>query len=126
MRLLLVPVGRSALTTVTFVLAHALYLKAIHGGKAKNDPVDASKLVMLLRGGKIPVAYVYPPDMTSRWRRSPISPDELDLCGCAVRISMHYRPDIAGFESVLGHTRVKTTNSNSFIPPSVGREQDRP
>jgi transposase len=48
---------------ITFVLAHALYLKAIHGAKAKNDAVDASKLVMLLRGGVIPVAYVYPPDM---------------------------------------------------------------
>lgn len=50
---------------ITFVLAHALYLKAIHGAKAKNDPVDAEKLVMLLRGGVIPVAYVYPPEMRS-------------------------------------------------------------
>jgi transposase len=48
---------------ITFVLAHALYLKAIHGAKAKNDPVDAAKLVMLLRGGVIPMAYVYPPEM---------------------------------------------------------------
>jgi transposase len=48
---------------ITFVLAHALYLKAIHGAKAKNDPVDADKLLVLLRAGAIPVAYVYPPDM---------------------------------------------------------------
>ncbi len=46
---------------ITFVLAHALYLKAIHGAKAKNDPVDAGKLLVLLRGGCIPMAYVYPP-----------------------------------------------------------------
>lgn len=48
---------------ITFVLAHALYLKAIHGAKAKNDPVDADKLLVLLRAGAIPVAYVYPPAM---------------------------------------------------------------
>jgi transposase len=48
---------------ITFVLAHALYLKAIHGAKAKNDPIDADKLLVLLRGGVIPVAYLYPPDM---------------------------------------------------------------
>ena len=45
------------------MLAHALYLKAIHGAKAKNDPLDADKLLMLLRGGVIPVAYLYPPEM---------------------------------------------------------------
>jgi len=48
---------------ITFVLAHALYLKAIHGGKAKNDRVDSEKLATLLRGGSIPQAYVYPPRM---------------------------------------------------------------
>jgi transposase len=48
---------------ITFILAHALYLKAIHGGKAKNDPLDADKLLVLLRAGAIPMAYVYPPAM---------------------------------------------------------------
>src|SRR5262249_55621174 len=45
---------------VPFVLGHALYRKAIHGGKAKNDPIDAEKIARLLRGGNLPVAYVYP------------------------------------------------------------------
>lgn len=48
---------------IKFVLAHALYLKAIHGAKTKNDRVDSEKLVALLRGGVIPQAYVYPPEM---------------------------------------------------------------
>lgn len=48
---------------ITFVLAHALYLKAIHGAKTKNDRVDSEKLMVLLRGGVIPQSYVYPPDM---------------------------------------------------------------
>ena len=50
---------------ITFVLGHALYMKAIHGGKAKNDKIDAHKIAVLLRGGMLPQAYVYPADMRS-------------------------------------------------------------
>ena len=50
---------------IPFVLGHALYLKAIHGGKAKNDKIDAHKIAVLLRGGMLPMAYVYPPEMRS-------------------------------------------------------------
>jgi transposase len=45
------------------ILGHALYMKAIHGGKAKNDKIDAHKIAVLLRGGMLPQAYVYPADM---------------------------------------------------------------
>jgi transposase len=48
---------------VPFVLGHALYMKAIHGGKAKNDKIDAHKIAVLLRGGMLPQAYVYPAEM---------------------------------------------------------------
>jgi transposase len=48
---------------IPFVLGHALYMKAIHGGKAKNDKIDAHKIAVLLRGGMIPQAYVYPAEM---------------------------------------------------------------
>ena len=48
---------------IPFVLGHALYMKAIHGGKAKNDRIDAHKIAVLLRGGAFPVAYVYPRGM---------------------------------------------------------------
>lgn len=50
---------------IPFVLGHALYMKAIHGGKAKNDKIDAHKIAVLLRGGMIPMAYVYPQPMRS-------------------------------------------------------------
>jgi Transposase and inactivated derivatives len=50
---------------IPFVLGHALYMKAIHGGKAKNDKIDAHKIAALLRGGIIPQAYVYPAEMRS-------------------------------------------------------------
>lgn len=48
---------------IPFVLGHALYMKAIHGGKAKNDKIDSEKIAMLLRGGMLPQAYVYPQAM---------------------------------------------------------------
>ena len=38
-------------------------MKAIHGGKAKNDKIDAQKIAVLLRGGMFPQAYVYPTAM---------------------------------------------------------------
>src|SRR5262245_1750899 len=44
---------------IPFVLGHALYMQAIHGGKAKNDTLDAQKIAVLLRGGMLPQAYVY-------------------------------------------------------------------
>jgi transposase len=50
---------------IPFVLGHALYMKAIHGGKAKNDKIDAHKIAVLLRGGMLPMAYVYPAGMRS-------------------------------------------------------------
>jgi transposase len=49
--------------SIPFVLGHALYMKAIHGGKSKNDRIDAAKIAGLLRGGMFPMAFVYPRDM---------------------------------------------------------------
>lgn len=45
---------------ITFVLGHALYMKAVHGGKTKNDRQDACTIARLLRGGTLPQAYAYP------------------------------------------------------------------
>jgi transposase len=48
---------------IDFILGHALYMKAIHGGKAKNDKIDSRKIAGLMRGGMFPQAYVYPRKM---------------------------------------------------------------
>jgi transposase len=45
---------------IPFVLGHALYMQAIHGGKAKHDKIDSHKIATLLRGGMLPQASVYP------------------------------------------------------------------
>lgn len=66
---------------INFVLAHALYVKAIHGGKNKNDRIDSEKLAHLLRSNLIPPSYVYPGEkrplrallrqrLTYVWRRA--------------------------------------------------------
>lgn len=50
---------------IPFVLGHALYMKAIHGAKTKNDKIDSHKIASMLRGGLLPQAYVYPRRMRS-------------------------------------------------------------
>lgn len=48
---------------IEFVLGHALYMRCIHGGKAKNDKIDSEKIARILRGGDFPLAYTYPPEL---------------------------------------------------------------
>ena len=48
---------------IKFVLGHALYMKAIHGGKKKDDKIDSEKIARLMRGGTFPLSYVYPREM---------------------------------------------------------------
>lgn len=48
---------------IEFILGHALYMRAIHGGKAKNDRIDSNKIARLIRGGNFPLAYAYPKEM---------------------------------------------------------------
>lgn len=50
---------------INFILGHALYMKAIHGGKTKNDKIDSEKIAMLMKSGMFPMAYVYPKNMRS-------------------------------------------------------------
>jgi transposase len=68
---------------IPFVLGHALSLKAIPGGKAQNDKIDAHKLAGLVRGGRLPQAYVYPAEMRATRdllrRRCPLVRKRADL-----------------------------------------------
>jgi len=75
-------------------------MKAIHGGKAKNDRIDALKIATLLRGGMLPQAYAYPAgmratrDASSSCERASPSSNGSPWIGlerdCAVR--MRHRP----------------------------------
>ncbi len=48
---------------IKFVLGHALYMKAIHGGKAKNDKIDSYKIAKLIHSCMLAQAYNYPEGM---------------------------------------------------------------
>jgi transposase len=45
------------------VLGHALSMNALHGSKANNDTIASPKMAVLLRGGRLPQAYVSPAHM---------------------------------------------------------------
>ena len=65
------------------MLGHALYMKAIHGGKAKNDKIDAHKIAVLLRGAMFSQAYGYPAEMRATRdllrRRCPLARKRAEL-----------------------------------------------
>jgi transposase len=74
-------------------------MKAIHGGKAKNDKIDAHKIAVLLRGGMIPDAYVYPAEMRSTRdllrRRMHLMRQRAELMGHVQNTNHQYNlPDI--------------------------------
>lgn len=48
---------------IPFYLGHALYMKAVHGGKNKNDSLDSKHITDLLRSNLFPMAYSYPQEM---------------------------------------------------------------
>ena len=45
---------------IPFILGHALFMKAIHGGKTKSDAIDSEKIARLIRGDNFPLAHAYP------------------------------------------------------------------
>jgi transposase len=86
---------------IPFVLGHALYIKAIHGGKAKNDKIDSQKIAVLLRGGMMPMVYVYPAKMR------------------ATRDLMRRRNHLMRKRSEL-YAHIQNTNSQYNLPDSFG------
>ena len=91
---------------IAFVLGHALYMGAIHGGKAKNDKIDAHKIAGLVRGGMLAQAYVYPPRMR------------------ATRDLLRRRCHLVNKRAEL-ITHIQNTVSQYNLPPLEGRIQKR-
>jgi transposase len=84
---------------IPFVWGHALYMKAIHGGKAKHDTIDSPKIAALLRGGMLPQAYVYPAKMRATRdllrRRIHLMRKRAELLAHVQNTNSHYNlPDI--------------------------------
>jgi transposase len=105
---------------IPFVLGHALYMKAIHGGKAKNDKVDAHKIAVLLRGGMMPMAYVYPSGMRSTRdllrRRTHLVRKRSELLAHVQNTNHQYNLSDMGR---LGHKCNRAGVAERFSDPSV-------
>ena len=108
---------------IKFVLGHALYMKAIHGGKAKNDRIDSEKIAGLLRGGNFPEAYVYPSRMRSTRdllrRRNHLVRKRSELVGHIQNTNSQYNLPAFGKKLVYAPNRRKLKVAERFADSSV-------
>jgi len=112
--------------SIDFILGHALYMKAIHGGKAKNDRIDSFKIANLIRGGNFPLAYVYPKEMRATRdllrRRMKIVRHGADLKGHVSNTTSQYNlpPNKVNLKNTCAREQLKST----FPDPVVQRNID--
>ena len=111
---------------IAFVLGHALAMKAIHGGKAKNDKIDSHKIASLLRGGLLPQASVYPAAMRSTRdllrRRLHLVRKRGELLAHIQNTRAQY--DLPAFERRLAYPAKRDGVSAHFADPSVRKSVD--
>jgi transposase len=111
---------------IAFVLGHALAMKAIHGGKAKNDKIDSHKIASLLRGGLMPQAYVYPAGMRSTRdlirRRLHLVRKRGELLAHIQNTRAQY--SLPAFERRLAYPANREGISAHFADPSVRKSMD--
>ncbi len=110
---------------VDFILGHALYMKAIHGGKAKNDRIDSFKIAKLIRGGTFPLAYVYPKEMRATRdllrRRTKIVRHGADLKAHVVNTTSQYNlpPNNVNLKNVCAREQLKTTFPDASVQRNI-------
>jgi len=111
---------------VDFILGHALYMKAIHGGKAKNDRIDSYKIASLIRGGNFPLAYTYPKEMRATRdllrRRTRMVRHGATLKAHVANTTSQYNlpPNNVNLKNVCAREQMRTT----FPDPVVQRNID--
>jgi transposase len=106
---------------IPFVLGHALAMKAIHGGKAKNDKLDSRKIAGLLRGGLLPQAYVYPAAMRAT---RDLLRRRLHLVRMRGQLLAHiqntrHQYQVPAFERAIVHPANRADVTARFTDPSV-------
>jgi transposase len=108
---------------IEFVLGHALYMKAIHGAKVKNDRVDSRKIAALLRGGTFPMAYVYPREMRATRdllrRRTYLVRRRADLLAHIQNTNAQY--NLPEFGKAISRKVYREGISEVFADPAVQR-----
>jgi transposase len=112
---------RCAQAGLPFVLGHALYMKAIHGGKTKHDKIDAHKIAVLRRGGMRPQASGYPAARraTRDWlrRRLSLRRQRAALLAHVQNTNSQYHPPEIGKK--LAYKANRTGVADRFPAPSV-------
>jgi transposase len=108
---------------IPFVLGHALYMKAIHQGKSKNDRLDAAKIAGLLKGGLLPQAYVYPKAMRATRdllrRRSFLVRRRAELLAHLVNTNSQYNLPALNKKLVYPGNRGELNLAERFTEPSA-------
>ena len=106
---------------IEFVLGHALYMRAIHGAKVKNDRVDSHKIAALLRSGMFPMAYVYPREMRATRdllrRRTYFVRRRADLLAHIQNTRHQY--NLPDFESTISRKANRDGLTGHFPDPAV-------
>jgi transposase len=110
---------------LAFILGHALYMKAIHGGKTKNDRIDSYKIAALIRGGNFPLAYVYPKEMRATRdllrRRSRLVRHGADLKAHVANTTSQYNlpPNRVNLKNVSARTQLQSTFDDPVVQKSI-------
>jgi transposase len=108
---------------IAFVLGHALYVKAIHGGKSKNDQIDAGKIARLRRGGTLPQAYVYPAGMRETRallrRRQYLVHKRVEAIAHIQNTNSQYNQPVFGKKLGYAANRAERAVADRFSDPSV-------
>lgn len=110
---------------VDFILGHALYMKAIHGGKAKNDKIDSFKIANLIRGGNFPLAYVYPKAMRATRdllrRRMKIVQHGADLKAHVVNTTSQYNlpPNKVNLKNKVAREQLRSTFPEQSVQKNI-------
>src|SRR6056297_1795451 len=103
---------------IDFVLGHALYMKAIHGGKTKNDKIDSHKIALMLRSGMFPSAFVYPRHMRAARdlrRRQYFVHQQSELLAHIQITHMQY--NLPDFQKNISYSANRSGLSNRFPDP---------
>jgi len=107
-----------------FVLGHARTLPASHGGKATHDTIDAQKMAVLLRGGRLPPAYVAPAAMRAtrdRRRRRSLTRKRAELVAHSQKT--HRQSNLPERGKKLTYTANRTGVAERFPEPAVPKSR---
>jgi len=108
---------------IDFVLGHALYMRAIHGGKTKDDKIDSRKIAQLLRGGNLPIAYAYPKGLRETRdllrRRGYLVRKRAELVTHIQMTNSQYNLPPFGKKLVYARNRAELNVAARFTDPSV-------